>query len=150
MSERYDWKRWKKVEMQHSPGPEMWQEAITRTEGQLPLVRETVKHILHAGRRLVKLSGDHELNYARNSEVALRLKDMREQLEELEQTDCVFQQWDFSIATVDFPSTIAGKDYMICWRNDDSEPAHYHQPGEACAQRRPISLTDSSSRGAEA
>ncbi len=127
--------------------PEQWPDVLAGIESQMPKVQELVKHILHAGQRLIKLGADPDSEYARDAEVELRLKDMRGQLEELEQLGCSFQQWNFRIATVDFPATIDGQDYLICWRSDDEQLGFFHKPGEACSQRRPIPLCNDPEKG---
>ena len=48
------------------------------------------------------------------------------------------------LGTVDFPTLLDGRIVSLCWRIDESELMHWHEPGQSCQQRRLLAVESAS------
>ena len=44
------------------------------------------------------------------------------------------------LGTVDFPALLDGRIISLCWRIDELELMHWHEPGQSCQQRRLLAV----------
>ena len=61
--------------------------------------------------------------------------------------DCVQELHDLNLVApevdtpfVDFPAIYDDTDVLLCWKIGEEKIMHWHLPGEACNQRRPVDL----------
>ena len=104
----------------------------------LPLVRKIVEDILNTGQSLRDLSLQLGEAFDDDSEVQDLFYQLRENLTELENMGCQYNDYSFSVALVDFPSVIEGEDVYLCWRSDENEIRYYHRVNDTYDGRQPI------------
>jgi hypothetical protein len=102
----------------------------------LPLVRSIVGDILEKAKELRDASPGSERHD--DEDLELLQQDILNSVEELEELGCKYQDWNFEIGLVDFPSRIAGESVYLCWRSDEPAVAHYHPIEGGFAARQPI------------
>lgn len=104
----------------------------------LPLVRRIVEDVLAHGRELRALQAAGEPAgeaAARAGVLQARLRDL---FEELASIGCEYKDFGFEHGLVDFPSTIDGRDVLLCWRSDEERLGWYHTAESGFAGRQPI------------
>jgi hypothetical protein len=102
----------------------------------LPLVRSIVGDILEKAKELRDASPGSERHD--DEDLELLQQDILNSVEELEELGCKYQDWNFEIGLVDFPSRIGGESVYLCWRSDEPTVAHYHPIEGGFAARQPI------------
>ena len=105
----------------------------------LPLVKKIVSDILRTGRRIRALSQSLGVSFDSNLEVQGLMKDLKENLAELENIGCSYKDFNFSVGLVDFPAVFGNQEVLLCWRSDELEIKYYHDLYSGYAGRKPIS-----------
>jgi len=103
----------------------------------LPLVKRIVKDILQTGKKIrdmVEVQGEPQ----NSTQVENLLGELEDYFNELHSIGCSFRDWGFSMGLVDFPSSIEGKDILLCWRSDEEKLEYYHGLHDGYQGRKPI------------
>ena len=104
----------------------------------LPLVKKIVSDILRTGRRIRALSQSLGVSFDSSLEVQDLMKDLKENLAELENIGCSYKDFNFSAGLVDFPAIFGNQEVLLCWRSDEPEIQYYHDLYSGYAGRKPI------------
>lgn len=104
----------------------------------LPLVRRIVQDILKAGQAIRTISADME-KPEEDPEINRLMDQLDELFDELEDLGCSYRDWNFVQGLVDFPSTLDGRQVLLCWRSDEPQVSYYHDLESGYNGRRPIS-----------
>lgn len=125
---------------------------VEQANARLPLVRVIARDLVTLSREVVERqqrlehltsgremeAGDpyeDELNHV-HRELEKDRRRLRDFAAELEQLGVELKSAVEGI--VDFPSRLEGRKVFLCWKLGDAEVLHWHEVGEACANRQPL------------
>lgn len=104
----------------------------------LPLVKQIVRDILNCAFEIKTIADSINGKIEDNAEINNLSAQIEKFMGELEEIGCSYKDWNFEIGLVDFPSIIAGKDVLLCWRSDEDDIRFYHGMLEGFAGRKLI------------
>lgn len=111
----------------------------------LPLVKRIVADIVREYRALDLLrldmitrggSSSAELPIERRRELEAGIERVNRYLAELNDLGVQFKDWKLGL--VDFPALRDGRPVCLCWKQDEDQVSHWHEPTEGFAARKPL------------
>lgn len=104
----------------------------------LPLVKKIVNDILNVGQEMRYIAAMSESNPEENAEFLKLRSQLKVYLDELEELNCYYKDWNFNVGLVDFPAIINSEEVFLCWQNGEEDILYYHSLDEGFQGRKLI------------